>query len=132
MSPENKPECFPGEDERKRYYLTAYNACILFHAVSAYPDKHGLWSKLGLFKNKGIVLGGRKLTLNDLEHSINNGVKGCAPQRALSVRSARLWENWFPQTDTEKFNVLNLGFSLALAAVGFRSQPQPALPQAPQ
>ncbi len=24
-SPENKPEWFPGEDERKRYYLTAYN-----------------------------------------------------------------------------------------------------------
>jgi hypothetical protein len=26
LSPENKPEWFPGEDERKRYYLTAYNA----------------------------------------------------------------------------------------------------------
>ena len=28
VSPENKPEWFPGEDERKRYYLTAYNAYI--------------------------------------------------------------------------------------------------------
>lgn len=70
VSPENKPEWFPHEDERKRYYLTAYNAYILFYAVSSYPDRHGLWSRLGLFKNKDIVLGGRKLTLNDLEHNI--------------------------------------------------------------
>ena len=96
MSPENKPEWFPGEDERKRYYLTAYNAYIVFYAASAYPDKHGLWSKLGLFKNKDIILGGRKLTLNDLEHSIirkefldprihfalNCGARSCPPLKA--------------------------------------------------
>jgi hypothetical protein len=69
-SPENRPEWFPNEDERKRYYLTAYNAYIVFYAASAYPDKHALWSRLGLFKNKDIVLGGRRLTLNDLEHNI--------------------------------------------------------------
>jgi hypothetical protein len=70
VSPENKPEWFPNEDECKRYYLTAYNAYILFYAVSAYPDRHALWSRLGLFKNKDITLGGRELTLNDLEHNI--------------------------------------------------------------
>src|SRR6185503_7446822 len=70
VSPENKPEWFASEDERKRYYLTAYNAFILFYATSAYPDRHVLWSRLGMFKNKDIVLGGRKLTLNDLEHNI--------------------------------------------------------------
>lgn len=69
-SPENKPEWFGTEDERKRYYLTAYNAYIVFYAASAYPDRHALWSRLGRFKNKDIVLGGRKLTLNDLEHNI--------------------------------------------------------------
>lgn len=95
-SPENKPEWFPNEDERKRYYLTAYNAYILFYAASAYPDKHGLWSRLGLFKNKDIILGGRKLTLNDLEHNIirkeffdprihfalNCGARSCPPLKA--------------------------------------------------
>ena len=95
-SPENKPEWFPNEDERKRYYLTAYNAYILFYAVSAYPDRHGLWSRLGLFKNKDIILGGRKLTLNDLEHNIirkefldprihfalNCGARSCPPLKA--------------------------------------------------
>ena len=96
VSPENKPEWFPNEDERKRYYLTAYNAYIVFYAVSGYPDKHSLWSKLGLFKNKDIILGGRKLTLNDLEHGIirkefldprihfalNCGARSCPPLKA--------------------------------------------------
>lgn len=70
MSPENKSEWFSNDDERKRYYLTAYNAYILFHATSAYPNRRALWSRFGFFKNKDIVLGGRKLTLNELEHKI--------------------------------------------------------------
>ena len=94
-SPENKPEWFLNEDERKRYYLIAYNAYILFYAVAAYPDRHGLWSRLGLFKDKDIILGGRKLTLNELEHNIirkefldprihfalNCGARSCPPLR---------------------------------------------------
>ena len=105
-SPENKPEWFPSEDERKRYYLTAYNAYILFFAASAYPDRHGLWSRLGLFKDKDIMLGGRKLTLNDLEHNIirkefldprihfalNCGARGCPPLKA-GVISENATEN---------------------------------------
>ena len=95
-SPENKPEWFATEDERKRYYLTAYNAYILFYAASAYPDRHALWSRVGLFKDKDITLGGRKLTLNDLEHNIirkefldprihfalNCGARSCPPLKA--------------------------------------------------
>ena len=98
-SPENKPELFASEDERKRYYLTAYNAYILFHAASAYPDKHALWARLGWFKNKEIVLGGRKLTLNDLEHNVirkkfldprihfylNCGAISCPPLKARAI-----------------------------------------------
>jgi len=90
-SPENKPEWFPTDDDRKRYYLTAYNALVLFFAASAYPDRHALWAKLGYFKNKDVVLGGRKLTLNRLENDIirkqfldprihfyiNCGARGC-------------------------------------------------------
>jgi hypothetical protein len=98
-SPENKPGMFATEDERKRYYLTAYNAYVLFYAASAYPDKHALWARLGWFKNKDIVLGGRKLTLNDLEHNIirkkfldprihfylNCGANSCPPLKAMSI-----------------------------------------------
>jgi hypothetical protein len=98
-SPENKPELFTTDDDRKRYYLTAYNAYVLFHAASAYPDKHALWASLGWFKNKDIVLGGVKLTLNDLEHNIirkkfldprihfylNCGAKSCPPLKAKAI-----------------------------------------------
>src|SRR5438128_1261515 len=42
-SPENRPELFAGDDESKRYYLTAYNAYVLYYAAKAYPDKHALW-----------------------------------------------------------------------------------------
>lgn len=91
VSPESRPDLFATEDDRKRYYLTAYNALVLYFAASAYPNRHALWSKLGYFKNKDIVLGGRKLTLNELENNIirrqfldprihfyiNCGAKGC-------------------------------------------------------
>ncbi len=70
VSPENSPELFPSPEEKKRYYLTAYNALVMFYAANAYPDKHVLWSKLGYFKDKDIVLGGRKISLNYLEHEI--------------------------------------------------------------
>ena len=70
VSPENHPEMFLTEDDRKRYYLVAYNALVLFFAASAYPNKHALWSRFGSFKDKDIVLGGRELTLNHLEHEI--------------------------------------------------------------
>lgn len=99
VSPENKPELFAGDDDSKRYYLTAYNAYVLFYAAKAYPDKNALWAKLGWFKNKDIVLGGRKLTLNDLEHNIirkrfldprihfylNCGAKSCPPLKARAI-----------------------------------------------
>ncbi len=95
FSPENNPELFASQEEKKRYYLTAYNALVLYFAADAYPDKHVLWSKLGYFKNKDIVLGGRKISLNHLEHEIirkqfldprihfyiNCGANSCPPVR---------------------------------------------------
>ena len=50
----------------------------------------------------------------------------------LKVRSARLWENSFPQADTEKFNVLNLRFSLPWMARGSEGQPPAKPPEASQ
>jgi hypothetical protein len=98
-SPESKPELFASDDESKRYYLTAYNAYVLFYAAKAYPDKNALWAKLGWFKNQDIVLGGRRLTLNDLEHNIirkrfldprihfylNCGAVSCPPLKAKAI-----------------------------------------------
>ncbi len=58
----------PGE--RLRYYLTAYNAWVLYHAANAYPSKNEMWNFAGLFRNHEITMGGRKSSLEDLEHQI--------------------------------------------------------------
>jgi hypothetical protein len=69
VSPENHPEIFADKNEKLRYYATAYNAWTLYHVTKNYPKKDTMWGKL-LFKDKPIVLGNQKLTLNDLEHKI--------------------------------------------------------------
>ena len=69
VSPENQPEIFADENEKLRYYATAYNAWTLYHVTKNYPKKDTMWGKL-LFKDKPIVLGNQKLSLNDLEHKI--------------------------------------------------------------
>jgi hypothetical protein len=98
-SPENAPDRFPTGDDRKRYYLTAYNALVLYFAAEAYPSRHALWGRLGFFKDKDIVLGGRKLTLNALEHDVirkqfvdprihfflNCGAASCPPLTARAI-----------------------------------------------
>jgi hypothetical protein len=99
VGPDNHPELFTDQEDKKRYYLTAYNAWVMYHAAQAYPDKHHLWSRLGYFKNKDIVLGGTKLSLNTLEHQIirkqfldprihfyiNCGAKGCPRVRQGAI-----------------------------------------------
>lgn len=56
--------------ERLRYYLTSYNAWVLYHAANAYPSKNEMWNFIGLFRDHEITLGGRKSSLEDLEHKI--------------------------------------------------------------
>ncbi|MBI1765150.1 MAG: DUF547 domain-containing protein [Acidobacteria bacterium] len=57
-------------DERLRYYLTAYNAWVLYHAANAYPAKNEMWNFIGQFKNHEIIMGGKKSSLEYLEHQI--------------------------------------------------------------
>lgn len=56
--------------ERLRYYLTAYNAWVLYYAANAYPSKNEMWNFIGLFRDHDIVIGGRKSSLEYLEHKI--------------------------------------------------------------
>jgi hypothetical protein len=70
VSPDTHPQLFPNDGERRRYYLTAYNAWVLYFAAAAYPSKSELWNFLGLFRDHDITLGGRKSSLETLEHQI--------------------------------------------------------------
>lgn len=69
ISPDIHPQFFADDNEKLRYYLTAYNAWVLYVVTKAYPKKDTLWGKL-LFKDKPIKLGGQDSSLDKLEHGI--------------------------------------------------------------
>jgi hypothetical protein len=70
VSPHSHPEQFKDGGEQLRYWMTAYNAWVLYIAASEYPSKSALWNSLGLFRNRDIKLGGKQMKLGDLEHKI--------------------------------------------------------------
>lgn len=69
VSPDSHPQFFVDENEKLRYFLTAYNAWVLYVVTREYPRKDTLWGKL-LFKDKPIKLGGVDSSLDKLEHGI--------------------------------------------------------------
>jgi Protein of unknown function, DUF547 len=69
ISPDSHPQSFADEGEKLRYFLTAYNAWVLYVVTKAYPKKDTLWGKL-LFKDKPIKLGGQDSSLDKLEHGV--------------------------------------------------------------
>jgi hypothetical protein len=70
VSPHSHPRHFTDSGEQLRYWMTAYNAWVLYIAASEYPSKSALWNFLGLFRNRDIKLGGKQMKLGDLEHKI--------------------------------------------------------------
>lgn len=70
VSPESHSQLFPDGGEQLRYWMTAYNAWVLYIAASEYPSKSSLWNFVGLFRNRDIKLGGRDSSLEELEHKI--------------------------------------------------------------
>lgn len=70
VSPHSHSQLFKDGGEQLRYWMTAYNAWVLYIAASEYPAKNSLWNFVGLFRNREIKLGGKPLGLEDLEHKI--------------------------------------------------------------
>jgi hypothetical protein len=70
VSPQSHPQQFKDSGEQLRYWMTAYNAWVMYIAASEYPNKSSLWNFLGLFRNRDIKLGGKPMKLGDLEHKI--------------------------------------------------------------
>jgi hypothetical protein len=64
------PLAIKDSGERLRYYLTSYNAWVLYYAGNAYPSKSEMWNFIGMFRDHDIVIGGRKSSLETLEHKI--------------------------------------------------------------
>ncbi len=69
ISPDTHPNLFADDNEKLRYFLTAYNAWVLYIVTKAYPKKDTLWGWF-LFKDQPIKLGGKDSSLEKLEHGI--------------------------------------------------------------
>ena len=73
-SPESHPGLFPAEEAQMAYWINAYNAFTLKGVVDRYPLKSiiSLRTLYGqrFFKPRRYTAGGRKISLNDIEHEI--------------------------------------------------------------
>lgn len=106
VSPDSHPRYFKDGGEQLRYWMTAYNAWVLYIAATEYPARNSLWNLLGLFRNRDIRLGGRALTLEDLEHGIirkrfreprihfyiNCAATSCPPLWQGAIPEGRTWD----------------------------------------
>src|SRR3990172_327309 len=74
VSPENRPELFPTPAAQMAYWINAYNAFVLHTVVEAYPVESVRDLKFGFgllfFKRDRLVAGGRRVSLDDIEHGI--------------------------------------------------------------
>ena len=74
VSPENRPDLFPTRAAQMAYWINAYNAFVIHAVVEAYPVESVRDLKFGFgllfFKRARFVAGGRRLSLDDIEHGI--------------------------------------------------------------
>lgn len=73
-SPENRPDLFPSPQAKIAYWINAYNAFVLDAVIDAYPVSgvRDLRFGFGLlfFKRAGFTAGGKKYSLDDIEHDV--------------------------------------------------------------
>jgi len=74
VSPENRPDLFPTPAARMAYWINAYNAFVIHAVLRAYPLGSVRDMKLGFgllfFKRALCVAGGKRYSLDDIEHGI--------------------------------------------------------------
>ena len=104
VSPESHPQQFKDGGEQLRYWMTAYNAWVLYIAASEYPAKNALWNFIGLFRNRDIKLGGKQTGLEHLEHGIIRRVYK-EPRIHFYINCAAfscpaLWQGAIPENKT--------------------------------
>ena len=72
VSPEKQSAQFPSKAEELAYYINAYNAFTTAGVVKGYPTKsvRDLGMVFGFFRREDHLMGGRKISLTDLENKI--------------------------------------------------------------
>ena len=71
-SPENRRELFASKAEELAYWINAYNALVTWGVAKAYPTRsvRDLGVLFGFFRRKEYVLGGRTMSLQQLENDV--------------------------------------------------------------
>jgi len=73
-SPESAPAAFPSDEHRLAYWLNAYNVFTLHAIVAEYPISSVWKTRDGqFFQRKGHMVGGRAVSLDEIEHEILRG-----------------------------------------------------------
>ena len=72
ISPDTHPALFPNRADSLAFWLNAYNACVLAGVSKAYPISSvtEIAPAFGFFKTQKFVVGGRRVTLDHIEHEI--------------------------------------------------------------
>ena len=72
ISPDTHPALFPSRADSLAFWINAYNACVLAGVSKAYPISSvtEIAPAFGFFKIYRFVVGGRRFTLDHIEHEI--------------------------------------------------------------
>jgi len=72
ISPNTHPALFPSRADSLAFWVNAYNACVLAGVAKAYPISSvtEIAPAFGFFKTYQFVVGGRRFTLDQIEHEI--------------------------------------------------------------
>ena len=72
ISPDTHPALFPSRADSLAFWINAYNACVLAGVSKAYPiaSVTEISPNFGFFKIHRFVVGGRRITLDHIEHEI--------------------------------------------------------------
>ena len=72
ISPDTHPALFPNRADSLAFWINAYNACVLEGVSKAYPVSSvtEIAPAFGFFKTHRFVVGGRRVTLDHIEHEI--------------------------------------------------------------
>ena len=72
ISPDTHPALFPSRADSLAFWINAYNACVLAGVAKAYPitSVTEIAPNFGFFKIYRFAVGGRRITLDQIEHEI--------------------------------------------------------------
>jgi hypothetical protein len=116
-SPDNRKDLFPSRGDELAYWINAYNALTTWGVVKAYPTKgvRDLGLLFGFFRRKEYVLGGRVVSLMELENEIIRA-RYKEPRIHFAIVCASLS---CPKLSSEAYTAANLERQLAFQTEQF-------------